>query len=81
MSRAASRHFHRFGGQRNVQVNLTRYWAGLGLRTWPPAYTGRQKRAVHFGLGYLSWELGKVYDRKPISEAEAVAKLWRYERG
>lgn len=50
-----SRYFRRLGGRRKVQINLTRYWAGLGLSTWPATYSGRKKRAIHFGAGYLSW--------------------------
>lgn len=38
-----SRYFRRVGGRHNVQINLTRYWAGL------------QKRAIYFGVGYISW--------------------------
>lgn len=52
-----SRWFHKFDGKRDAQVNFTRYWAGLGLKSWPKYVSGGQKRAFHFGFGYFSWRL------------------------
>jgi len=56
---SSSRYFHRFGTRRDLQLNITRYWTGLGLRTWPHTYSGRRKRALHFGFGYLSWRIDR----------------------
>jgi hypothetical protein len=53
----SSRYFRRLGGKRDVQINITRYWARLGIKTWPPTWSDRQKRAIHFGFGYLSWRI------------------------
>jgi hypothetical protein len=53
--RKKTAHFIRIGGRHDVQLRIIWRWEGLGLKTWPPSHTGRQKRAVHFGCGYLSW--------------------------
>lgn len=49
--------FRRLGGHRDFQLNIKRSWEGFGLSTWPPFHSGRQKRAVSFGIGYLCWRV------------------------
>ena len=51
-------YFRRFPTKSDHQLRIILFrWEGIGLRTWPPTYTGRQKRAIHFGFGYLSWRI------------------------
>lgn len=52
----SSIYFHRFGTAKDHQFRITRYWERPGIRTWSPA-NNRQKRAIHFGFGYLSWRI------------------------
>jgi len=51
------RFFRRLGGQKEFQLTLIWRWEGLGLKTWPRTHSGRQKRAIHFGFGYLTWRI------------------------
>ena len=44
-------------GGKQYQFNIKRSWEGFGLGTWPPLYNGTQKRALCFGVGYISWRI------------------------
>jgi hypothetical protein len=48
--------FRQLHTKRQAQVRVTLWrWQGIGLKTWPANRNGRQKRALHFGIGYWSW--------------------------
>lgn len=51
------RYFWRLGGKQDVQLNIIVRRSGFGLKTWPAWGNGIQKRAVHFGVGYISWRI------------------------
>jgi hypothetical protein len=50
--------YRKLPGKRFPAIRFTFWqWQGLGLKTWPVTHLGHQKRAIHFGFGYLTWRL------------------------